>query len=202
MFEQAREDAQALQIHGLACKSRRSAQENKHPVDRWVRRNARGALPRSAHPKESVTVKGLFLAMTFALAYTAAHADMPHDQTYIENEKAYFKTHDEVEQEYFRTMLQCKLDTDLYMAEHPVHAENYLDQMKIDEKTEHRRYALCMNAKGWPSPFTEDVDNPTASLVKEQFRRVMEKWEASGKDVHWLDAYSADYMARIYPNDK
>jgi hypothetical protein len=107
--------------------------------------------------KEGATVKGLFLAMTIALTCTAAHAEMPHDHMYYENE---------VDREYARTMAQCTLDADQYTAEHVAPIEygslNALDEIKLRDKTYRRRYGLCMKAAGWPSPFPEDEYNPTA----------------------------------------
>jgi hypothetical protein len=132
-------------------------------------------------------VRGLFLAMTIAFACTAAQAKMPQDDKYFANEAIYIRTSNEVHREYGRTMAQCRLDTDQYMS---------------DQRIYHGRYGLCMNAAGWPSPYLEDVVNPTAALVQEVFNRVREKWEASGKDVQWLDAYRAEYMAKLYPDYK
>jgi hypothetical protein len=140
-------------------------------------------------------VKGLFLAITIALACTAAHAEMPYDQKYVENETAYIKLRTDVGREYDRTMAQCNLDADQYMAEHPI-PEGSLEGIKIHTKASRRRYSLCMNAAGWPSPYFEDVVDPIAAFAEEKFRRVQEKWEASGKDVQWLGAYIAEWQAR------
>jgi hypothetical protein len=97
------------------------------------------------------------------------------------------------------------MDADEYMAEHPI-PEDSLEGIKIHAKAYRRRYGLCVNAAGWPSPFLDGEIDPAATLpleMEERVRRVREKWKASGKgDLQWLEAYVAEKLASIHKQFK
>jgi hypothetical protein len=136
-----------------------------------------------------------------ALASTAAHAEMPIDLENNDLITVYRGFENEVTRESGRLRAQCTMDADQYLAAYPV-PENSLEGIKEHAKVRGRRYGLCMNAAGWPSPYQADGEYDPGSVplqMEDHILRVREKWKASGRgDLQWLEAYVAKKLASIY----